>query len=373
VFVSIVVNNYNYGRFLAESIDSALGQTWPSREVIVVDDGSTDGSRDVISGYGDRILTVLKENGGQASAFNAGLRASRGDIVLFLDSDDVLLPTAVESAVRVFERGRPAKVHWPLWVIDAQGRRTGRRWPAGRLAEGDFREITLRRGPSVGQSPPTSGNAWSRRFLESVFPVPEEYRLCADDYLYALAPAFGPIGRVPQPQGCYRLHGRNHYLTKSFEERLELGWRIQDQQCAVLQRYFAGRNVAADVPAWKASLWFHHLRRAVLTIEASIPAGSTFVLVDDDHWGAGDVVRGRRRLYLVERDGRYFGPPADDAAAISELERLRRGGAAFVVFARPSLWWLDHYPAFHEHLRKASRAAWRDDDLALFDLEGSCA
>jgi glycosyltransferase involved in cell wall biosynthesis len=367
-FVSIVVNNYNYGRFLPEAIDSALGQAYPGREIIVVDDGSTDGSREVISGYGDRVLTVLKENGGQASAFNAGLKASRGDVILFLDADDVLLPTAVESAVRVFERGRPAKVHWPLWIIDAQGTRTGRVWPGRRLPEGDFREITRRSGPSIGQSPPTSGNAWARGFLESVFPVPEEYRLCADDYLYALAPAFGPIGRVPQPQGCYRLHGRNGYLTKSFDERLELGCRIQEQQCAVLERYFAGLDVAADVPAWREGMWFHRLRRAVGTIEASIPADGTFVLVDEDQWGAGDAVRGRRRLHFVERNGRYWGPPADDTAAICELERLRRGGADFVVFAWPSLWWLDHYPALNEHLRKAARKAWRDDDLAVFDL-----
>lgn len=73
---SIIIDNYNYGRFLADAINSALAQTYQHTEVIVVDDGSTDNSREIISQYGDRIRPVLKENGGQGSAFNAGFEAS---------------------------------------------------------------------------------------------------------------------------------------------------------------------------------------------------------------------------------------------------------------------------------------------------------
>src|SRR5215207_9122886 len=101
--VSIVVNNYNYARFLGEAIDSALAQTHPDTEVVVVDDGSTDHSREVIAGYGDRVVPVSKENGGQASAFNAALPVTRGEVVLFLDADDQLLPTAVAAAVPPFD------------------------------------------------------------------------------------------------------------------------------------------------------------------------------------------------------------------------------------------------------------------------------
>src|SRR5215213_900396 len=90
--VSVIIDNYNYGRFLREAIDSALGQTYPRVEVIVVDDGSTDDSRAVIAAYGDRVVPVLKENGGQASAFNAGFAASRGELICFLDADDTFMP-----------------------------------------------------------------------------------------------------------------------------------------------------------------------------------------------------------------------------------------------------------------------------------------
>ena len=76
---SIIINNYNYGRYLPKAIDSALAQSYPHTEILVVDDGSSDDSRTVIASYGDRIIPVLKQNGGQASALNAGFAASRGD------------------------------------------------------------------------------------------------------------------------------------------------------------------------------------------------------------------------------------------------------------------------------------------------------
>src|SRR5262249_21783706 len=162
------INNYNYGNFLRDAIDSALDQSYPNVEVIVVDDGSTDDSRDVIARYEDRIIPVLKQNGGQASAFNAGFARSRGEVVLFLDGDDMLLSTAVESSLPLFQSPRTVKVHWPLWEIDRHGAKTGGMKPRGALPEGDLREHVIREGPASHASPPTSGNAWARSFLERV-------------------------------------------------------------------------------------------------------------------------------------------------------------------------------------------------------------
>src|SRR3954468_21000759 len=101
--VSILINNYNYGRFLVEAIDSALNQTYRHCEVVVVDDGSTDDSRQIIARYGDRIRTVLKPNGGQGSTFNAGWKEARGDIICFLDADDAFTPYKVERILQVFK------------------------------------------------------------------------------------------------------------------------------------------------------------------------------------------------------------------------------------------------------------------------------
>src|SRR6201988_707109 len=91
LLVTILINNYNYSRFLPYAIDSALAQTYRNIEVIVVDDGSTDNSREVLAKYAGRVIAVQKENGGQPTAFNAGFAASKGDIICFLDADDLFL------------------------------------------------------------------------------------------------------------------------------------------------------------------------------------------------------------------------------------------------------------------------------------------
>src|SRR5262245_34856310 len=114
---SIVISNYNYARFLGHAIDSALGQTWPETEVIVVDDGSTDESHQVIADYGSRIVPVLKHNGGMASTQNAGFAASHGDVILFLDADDALLPTTVAQAVKRFANPQVVRVQWAMHEI----------------------------------------------------------------------------------------------------------------------------------------------------------------------------------------------------------------------------------------------------------------
>ena len=100
--VSILVNNCNYGRFLGAAVDSALAQTHDDTEVIVVDDGSVDDSREVIATYGSRVQAELKPNGGQASAMNVGFSRCRGDVVIFLDADDVLLPDTAERVAQAF-------------------------------------------------------------------------------------------------------------------------------------------------------------------------------------------------------------------------------------------------------------------------------
>jgi hypothetical protein len=365
---SIVISSYNYGRFLPDAIDSALGQTYAHTEVIVVDDSSTDHSREVITSYGERVQPVWKDNGGQASALNTGYRASRGEVVFFVDSDDLLLPTAVEKALPLFADPRVAKVHWSIWTVDDKGQRTGDAiMPV--LPEGDLREAVIRDGPYGYLWPDTTGNAWARRFLESVLPMPEEeFRTCPDLYLCGLAPLFGIIGRIPEPQGCWRSHSQNQSVSHPFEERLRAGLRREAFCFNALSRCCQNAGITPDLGRWRANAWWHQVDRALGAITSLVGPGDAFILVDQDSWGAGPVLAGRRRIPFLEHEGEDGGEPGDDATAIRELERLRASGASFMVFAADALWWLDYYGGLHRYLRSNFPCALENDILVIFDL-----
>jgi glycosyltransferase involved in cell wall biosynthesis len=98
--VSVVIPTYNYARFVSEAVDSVLAQTYPSLEVVVVDDGSTDDTREVLARYGDRIRYIYQPNAGLPAARNTGIKAARGEFIGLLDSDDVFHPRKFELQMR---------------------------------------------------------------------------------------------------------------------------------------------------------------------------------------------------------------------------------------------------------------------------------
>jgi hypothetical protein len=366
--VSVVINNFNYARFLSDSIESALTQTYPSVQVVVVDDGSTDDSRQVIARYRD-VNAVLKENGGQASALNAGFAAAAGEIVVFLDADDALAPTAVAEAVVRFREPDIVKVHWPLHEVDGDGRHTGGTVPSGELPEGDLHDVVLSEGPASHVNPPTSGNAWARSFLERILPIPEdEYRIWADVYLLELAPLYGRLGRVVEPQGLYRLHGSNRYAGRPFAERQAHGLELYESVCITLTEHAGRLGFDVDRENLRKGSWFHRIARSLEDLDRALPTATTFVLADEDEWGTDDLVVGRRRLPFPERDGLYDGRPASDDEAVRELERLRADGASHAVFAWPALWWLDYYGGFAQYLADHYRRVLKNERLVVFDL-----
>lgn len=213
--VSIIINNYNYERFLPEAIDSSLRQTYPNTQVIVVDDCSTDNSRDVIASYGERIISILhQENGKQAAALNSGFSASHGEIILFLDADDYLLPTAVERIVEAWKPGF-GKIHYRLQVVNTESQPLGYFIPSigMKLAYGEVWRKLLQTSSYV--SSPMSGNAYHRSTLIKVFPIPNEYKTTADDYLMISSPFYGRIINIEAPLGCYRVHNSNQWALHS--------------------------------------------------------------------------------------------------------------------------------------------------------------
>ena len=203
--VSILICSYNYERFVGQTIASALRQTWPRVEVVVVDDGSTDGSWAVIASFGDRIKAIRQTNGGQGAAYNTCFANSSGDWLIFLDCDDLLDGDCIERCMREVRDGVD-KVAFQLRVVDAEGRDSGNVIPYT-MHTGDVRPILRTFGTYGG--PPGSGNWYRRSVLEKYFPLDTAvWPMCADTVPFVVSACHGEIAAVHEACGSYRVHKR---------------------------------------------------------------------------------------------------------------------------------------------------------------------
>jgi hypothetical protein len=308
--VSIVITNFNYARFVSHAIASALDQRKPT-EVIVVDDGSTDGSAAAIEAFGSKITAVFTANRGQGAAFNAGWRAAHGDIVMFLDADDVLDAEVAGHVAAVFAADpRVGRVQFPLTLIDAGGAALGGSMPpAGkRLFSGDP-TASLIRCPDDIVWQTTSGNAFSRRTLAAILPMPEEpYRICADYYLSNISALHGLVVALVEPGGAYRVHGDNsHFSTVETLARLrdnirrtDVTHRLLIDECARLGIAAPAANAAAvrSVSSAANRLISYRLGRAA----HPLPGDTRLSLVTLGVRSAAariDLPRSRRMLYAA--------------------------------------------------------------------------
>lgn len=180
----------------------------------MVDDGSTDKSRIIIDKYSGRVKKIYKSNGGQASAFNAGFEHSTGDIVLFLDSDDILYSNALSKIKKNWKEGS-SRCHFRLNIIDSDGRLQPGGMPKinEKLCTGDVFQWQLYGGKPGYSIVPTSGNAFCRSVLKKVFPIDERFRICADAYLFYSSAKYGEVYAIEEILGAYRKHQSNHFST----------------------------------------------------------------------------------------------------------------------------------------------------------------
>jgi glycosyltransferase involved in cell wall biosynthesis len=206
--LSVVIANYNYEFYVGAAIDSALALEWDDVEVVVVDDGSTDGSAAVIEGYADRVKVLFAENATQRVAANLGFVMTSGDVVIFLDSDDTL---PCDLPARLAEAMTPcvSKVQFQMQRADDAGRSLGAPFPAYRPvpAAADIRHWASK--TTAYPTPPGSGNAYARWFLDRIFPVGPGVGDSADSACLAAAPFFGDVVSVPGVVVMYRQHGNN--------------------------------------------------------------------------------------------------------------------------------------------------------------------
>jgi len=212
--IDVIINCHNYGRFLTDAVDSARLQQGVSVNVIVVDDGSTDETPEVVAALGDAIRSIRTENRGQGAALNTGFAISNAPLVMFLDADDALLPGALARAVAGLD-GIPGavKAQWAMVMTGADLTPSGAVVPAAHvpMPSGDVRAAERRYGFDLSWAA-TSGNLFPRSTLEALLPIPEShFPIGADWYLQHLSALLGPVVSLREPGTLRRVHGQNAY------------------------------------------------------------------------------------------------------------------------------------------------------------------
>lgn len=212
--VSAIISSYNHADYIGQAIASVLDQTYAQFELIIVDDGSTDNSRQVIESYHDsRIWRIFQANSGQGAAFNAGYAIASGDIIVFLDSDDWWKPEKLATVVKwhqflesdygvlqhgltVWKDGHQTSYKHILPVGDCWGQ--------------------MQQTGQIDFFVPTSGLCFRKSILDRIFPIPKQLRICADAYLMRTAFLFGKVYSIPDSLGYYRQHQNSVYNNQNF-------------------------------------------------------------------------------------------------------------------------------------------------------------
>ncbi len=240
--VSVVITCYNYGRYVQLAIESVLAQTHSNIELIVVDDGSTDDTASILDRYADRVVRIRQDNRGHVAAVNRGYAAATGELILFLDADDALLPEAIAEAVAAWDPSC-TKVQFELDVVDAEGRYLRRfcNYVAGYDSARIEHEFA-RFGTYVW--PVLSGNLYSRWYLQQLMPL--RVARAPDGFLNTLAPLYGPVGVLAKTLGYYRLHDSNlnyHGVTATdFGARFSRRVSLRLREIEELRRHAARRE-----------------------------------------------------------------------------------------------------------------------------------
>jgi glycosyltransferase involved in cell wall biosynthesis len=216
--ISVIIPTYNYARYLREAVDSALGQTYAPIEVIVIDDGSTDATPEVLASYGDRIRVIRQKNQGVAVARNAGIASARGKYLAFLDSDDIWYPRKLELQIARFDADPSlGLVHCGMETFDGEGN-TVHVWRSG--LEGCVASDMLRFDSQLVM---TGSNivvpkqvAQEIGGFDSRLPPSEDW-----DFCYRIATRYS-IGFVAEVLVRYRMHGSGIHMNIAKMEKASL-------------------------------------------------------------------------------------------------------------------------------------------------------
>jgi hypothetical protein len=221
-YVTALIDTYNHAAFIEKAITSVLEQdfTASDMEIIVVDDGSTDATPEIVRKFEPRVRVLRKSNGGQASAFNAGVPETRGEIVCFLDGDDWWAPNKVKRVLETMD-AEPDLGLVGHGIIEAYS--DGRQVLHAPRESCRFRANTVsgarelrRRKSLLG----TSRMTVRVNVLKQVLPVPGVLAIQADEYIFTMAAALSETRTLPEPLVYYRMHESNAFQTSAGDARV---------------------------------------------------------------------------------------------------------------------------------------------------------
>lgn len=245
--ISVIIPNYNYAGYIDQAVDSVLAQTYRNVEITVVDDGSKDGSLDILSSYGDSIRVIEQKNAGVAVARNTGVAGSSGEMVAFLDADDVWLPQKLERQVqKMASDDEIGLVHCSMRYIDPNGVVCGE-ISAGKEGHVADDLLLFESGTLIGAG---STALVRRQVFEDAGGFDPRLSTAADwDLGYRIA-VRRKVGFVSEPLVLYRTHNSNmhsnigameHDMLLGFEKAFAAGSSLDPNRCyANLYKTLAG-------------------------------------------------------------------------------------------------------------------------------------
>ena len=247
LLVSIIIPVYNSAEYITIAIESILAQTYGYYEIIAIDDGSTDDTRQKLESYGDRLRYVFQRNQGSAAARNAGIKLSRGELIAFLDADDFwLMPTKLERQVSCLQNDPGLGGLNTGWqIVDSAGRHLKSVQPWHKAPQLDL-ETWLKK-----KCVRTSAMIFRREWLERVNGFDIELKQSHDvDLVLRLALAGCKIGWLKEETVCYRQHSNN--TTKDSLKQAKY-------VSAVLDKFFARRDLPTLIARQEHQVRYHTL------------------------------------------------------------------------------------------------------------------
>lgn len=212
-YFTVIMCNYNYDDYIGEAISSILGQSYTDFELIVVDDGSTDHSTVIIDSFIDKgIQKVFKPNGGQASAFNAGMEVANGKYIALIDSDDWWTENKLQRIYELIEYCNDDKIvlyQHMLNDVFADGvEKTYKNiLPSGNVLN------EMKRTQNIDFFIPTSGMVFRKDIGKLVFPIPKDFWFSADAYLMRTLIVHGNVQSTNEVLGYHRVHDKSFTNT----------------------------------------------------------------------------------------------------------------------------------------------------------------